>query len=120
MTLTATQLTRLRHLSGGIVGESEKDFLTDDELQAEYTAADNDFELAVVYVLRLRVGMTAAFIDRNHDLNSEQLSQRHKHLRGLLDWWEMQVGVGGSKLSTAKLDLNIDTDAEDERLSDDD
>lgn len=116
MTLTASQLVRLRQMSGGIVGNTERDYLTDQMLQEEYTAAGGDFERAVVGVLRLRVGMTAAFVDKKLDLNSEQLSQRHKHLLALLAYWEGRTGDGGALITTGNLDMNIDTDAADVRL----
>lgn len=110
MTLTAAQLTRLRRLTGGVVKTSEPDYLTDAELQAEYTAAGGSFDLAVVYVLRLRVAMTAPLTDRSYAIEqtSESLSQRHAHLRDLLREAEARAGVGGARLKVGALDLGLD------------
>lgn len=115
MALTATQLQRLRHLTGGIVAEAERDYLTDTELQAEYTEAGGDFQLTIVYVLRLRIGMTAPFIDKSFGIEagSEQLSQRHTHMKGLLAYWEGVLGLSGTPLTVGTLDLGLDTDSTD-------
>lgn len=109
MALSATELIRLRHLSGGIVGTSEKDYLTDDELQAEYTAAENDFDTTIVYVLRLRCAMTATFTDVSNLEGGESRSQRHKHLCELLNQWERRTGLDGGNPSTGMISLGIDT-----------
>jgi hypothetical protein len=115
MALSATQLTRLRHLTGGVVETSEADYLTDTQLQAEYTEANEDFDTTIVYVLRLRVGMSVRWTDRsyNSEQTSENLSQRHRHLKDLLALWEARTGLAGGTLSVATLDLDIDTDYDD-------
>lgn len=115
MALTATELVRLRQLTGGVVGTSEKDYLTDTQLQAEYSAASENFDTTVVAVLRLRVGMTAAFVDGSYgvETTSESLSQRHRHLKDLLTFWEGRTGLGGSGLSTGMLGLALDAEADD-------
>ena len=115
MTLTAAQLTRLRQLSGGVVATSEPDYLTDAQLQAEYASAGNDFDKTVVYVLRLRVGMTAGLTDRSYAIEqtSESLSQRHQQLKALLDEWERRVGLAGAALQAGALDMGLDEDNED-------
>lgn len=112
MALTATQLTRLRQLTGGVVSTSEADYLTDDQLQAEYTAANDDFDTTVVYVLRLRVSMTARWTDISFQVEttSESRSQRHKHLKELLADWEARTGLAGSTLSVGTLDLGLDAE----------
>jgi len=115
MALSATQLTRLRKLTGGVVATSEADYLSDAELQAEYTEAGESWDTTLVYVLRLRVGMTAGLTDRSYNIEqtSESLSQRHAHLKGLLAFWEARTGLAGGTLSVATLDLDIDTDYDD-------
>jgi hypothetical protein len=112
MALSATQLTRLRKLTGGVVATSEADYLTDTELQAEYTEAADSWDTTIVYVLRLRVGMTAVFTDRSYNIEqtSESLSQRHAHLKALLDTWEARAGQAGPVLSVGTLDLGLDTE----------
>lgn len=111
MALSATQLTRLRLLTGGVVSASEPDYLTDTQLQDEYTEA-GDFDTTVVYVLRLRVGMTAALTDRSYNVEqtSEQLSQRHAHLVALLRAAEQSVGLSGSAFRTGTLDTDMDSE----------
>jgi hypothetical protein len=119
MALSATQLTRLRKLTGGVVATSEADYLTDTELQAEYTEAADSWDTTIVYVLRLRVAMTAALTDRsyNSEQTSESLSQRHAHLRALLRDAEQRAGLSGSTFSVGVLDM--DMDSEDDDLDDD-
>lgn len=113
MALTATQLTRLRYMTGGIVGTSERDYLTDGELQNEYTEAGNDFDKTIVYVLRLRCAMTAGFTDVSNLEGSESRSQRHAQLCALLEYWERKTGLAGGKITAGAVDLNIDTDLQD-------
>jgi hypothetical protein len=113
MALTATQLTRLRYMTGGIVGQSERDYLTDTELQTEYTEAGSDFDKAVVGVLRLRCAMTAGFTDVSNLEGSESRSQRHAHLCELLSYWESKTGLAGGRITAGAIDLDIDTDLDD-------
>lgn len=113
MALTATQLTRLRDLTGGRTNTRDRDHLTDTELQAEYTETGDDWNLTIVGVLRRRIGMAAAYVDKSHDINSISLSQRVKHMRDLLKDAEEVAGVTGSILSVGVIDYNIDTDADD-------
>lgn len=119
MALSATQLTRLRLLTGGVVATSEADYLTDTQLQAENTEAAGDFDTTVVYVLRLRVAMTALLTDRSYNIEqtSESLSQRHDHLKALLSAAEQRVGLSGSTFSVGLLDMDMDSESDD--LSDD-
>lgn len=110
-TLSAALLTRLRMLSGGVVGTSEKDYLTDAQLQAEYTEAGNDFDKTVVLVLRLRVGMTATYTAATTDIGTtEQRNQRHEHLKGLLAEWEARTGMGGGYAQIGIMSLGLDYD----------
>jgi hypothetical protein len=116
MALSADELILLRQTAGGIVGSTEKDYLTDPQLQSRYTAANEDFDLTIVYVLRLRVGMTAGFVDKSLELNSESLDQRHQHLVDLLAYWENITGVSGgagSLLQLGTLDTGLDYEADD-------
>lgn len=112
MALTAADLLKLRRLTGGVVKASEPDYLTDAELQAEFAAAGGAFDLAVVYVLRLRVAMTAPLTDRAYAIEqtSESLSQRHAHLRALLADAEARLGLGGARLTVGVMDLGLDKD----------
>lgn len=112
MALTATQYTRLRDQTGGRTTSNDKDHLTDTELQEEYDDAGS-WDLAVVYVLRRRLGMASVYVDKTMDLNSEQLSQRREAMERLLARAEAKAGVAGSTLSAGVLDLNIDTDSDD-------
>ena len=113
MTLTAAQLTRLRMLTGGVVAASEPDYLTDAQLQSEYASAGNDFDKTVVYVLRLRVGMTAGLTDRSYavEQTSESLSQRHQQLKALLQEWEQRLSLAGAPLKAGVLDMGLNEDA---------
>jgi len=115
MALSATQLTRLRKLTGGVVATSEADYLTDTELQAEYTEAAGSWDTTIVYVLRLRVAMTATLTDRSYNIEqtSESLSQRHAHLKALLSAAEQRVGLSGAALIVGTLDLGLDSDDDD-------
>lgn len=116
MALSATQLTRLRLLTGGVVSASEADYLTDTQLQAEYTEAAEDWDTTVVYVLRLRVAMTAALTDRSYNIEqtSESLSQRHAHLKALLSAAEQRAGLSGGAFGVGMLDLDMDAEAGDD------
>lgn len=113
MALSATELTRLRRLTGGVVDSSAPDYLDDTALQAEYTSAGEDFNTTIVYVLRLRVGMLSYLYDRSLDLNSESLSQRRDGMRQLLQDWEKRTGLAGGSLEVGTIDYNIYTDIDD-------
>lgn len=109
MALTATQYTRLRDLTGGRTTTSDRDHLTDAELQDEYDDASSVWDTAIVYVLRRRIGMASAYVDKSMDLNSESLSQRVENMRDMLKDAEERAGVSGGTLSVGKLKHNINT-----------
>lgn len=111
--LTASQLTRLRDLTGGRTTSEDDDHLTDDELQDEYDAASGSWDLGIVYVLQRRVGMAARAIDKSLDLNSQSLSQYVDHLRDLLKDAELRAGVTPGRITVGKLKLNINTKLDD-------
>lgn len=113
MALSDTQLTRLRDLTGGRTNPKDRDHLTDAELQGEYTDTGENWLLAIVYVLRRRIAMSASYVDKSHDINSISLSQKSKHMRDLLKDAERQAGVSGGTLTTGVIDYNIDTDYDD-------
>jgi hypothetical protein len=113
MALTATELTRLRDLTGGRTVTNERDHLTDTELQAESTAAAAVWDTTVVYVLRRRLGMATGYVNKNMDLNSENLEAYVKHLRGLLEDAEALAALQPGVLSIGSLDHNLDTDYDD-------
>jgi len=112
MTLSVTQYTRLRDLTGGRTTTNDKDHLNDTELQAEYDDAGS-WDAAVVYVLRRRIGMTAVYVDKSMDLNSESLNQRYQNMEKLLKQAEARAGMAGGSLQAGVIDLNIDTDYDD-------
>lgn len=114
MALSAAEYLELRDLTGGRTTTNDKDHLTDAELQAVYdNRAGSDWDLAVVYVLRRRLGMAAVYIDKSMDLNSESLNQRYANMEKLLARAEKTAGVSGGSLSVGVIDLNIDTDYDD-------
>lgn len=114
MALTADELTELRQLTGGVTNTNDKDHLTDAQLQATYdNRAGSDWDLAIVHVLRRRLGMAAVYTDKTMDLNSESLNQRYQNMEKLLVRAEKNAGVSGGSLSTGTIDLNIDTDYDD-------
>ena len=112
-TLSATELTRLRDLTGGRTVANERDHLTDTELQAEYDAASSDWDVTYVYVLRRRLGMASAYVNKSMDLNSESLSQYRDHLQKLLEQAEARAGLSGGALSVGNFDHNLDVDYDD-------
>lgn len=114
-TLTATQITRLRKMTGD-TNTSEPD-LTDAELQAEYDLAESDMDVAAVYILRLRMGMAAKLTDVSHSegegSTSEQRSQRRKAIQDLLAYYEGVTGMfGGGELQAGVISLGLDEDEE--------
>lgn len=113
MILSATELTRLRMLTGGVIATNEPDYLTDDQLQAEYTEADSDFDITIVYVLRLRCAMLSVLIDGTGEYMVERRSQRREAVCSLLETWERRTGLSAGVIETGNLDMNLDTDAED-------
>lgn len=113
MPLSATELTRLRDLTGGRTNTSERDHLTDAELQAEYTDAAEVWNTTIVYVLRRRLGMATAYVNKSLDLNSTSMKQYRDHLADLLAEAESRAGLSGGVLTTGTLDYNLDTDYDD-------
>lgn len=109
MALSAEQYTRLRDLTGGRTTTGDKDHLTDEELQAEHDDAGSDWDTAVVYVLRRRIGMAAVYVDKSMDLNSESLNQRVQNMRDLLEDAEARAGLVAGKLTTSKMKYNLNT-----------
>jgi len=107
MTLTATEYTRLRDLTGGRTTTSDKDHLTDAELQAEYDDAGS-WDASVVYVLRRRLGMAAVYVDKSMDVNSESLNQRVKNMERMLEKAEARAGLGGNTITTGEIDTALD------------
>ncbi len=112
MALTATELTTLRHMTGGIVATPEKDYLTDDQLQAEYAAAGGDFERAIARVLRRRWGMLSVNISMAAGAASgaNAFQQRFEHIERLLKYWEARTGEGGGLLSVGTMSLGLDSE----------
>lgn len=114
MALTADEFTELRQLTGGVTNTSDKDHLTDAQIQAIYdNRAGADWNLTLVHILRRRLGMASVFVDKSTDVNSEQMSQRREALKELLKLAEANAGVSGSALQVGVIDLNIDTDYDD-------
>lgn len=111
MALTATELTTLRHMSGGIVATNEADYLTDQQLQAEYDAA-TDWDNAIVRVLRRRWAMTSVMISMAAGMGSgaNSLQQHFEHLERLLQYWEARTGDAGPALTVGTFDLGLDTE----------
>lgn len=112
MTLSATEYTRLRDLTGGRTVTSDDDHLTDTELQAEYDAAGG-WELGVVYVLRRRYRMLAGFFNVSRELNSETRVQKREALGKMLEDAERALGLSGSPLYTGTLDTGLDSESTD-------
>jgi hypothetical protein len=113
MPLSSTQYLKLRDLTGGRTKTSSKDHLTDAELQAEFDDAASDWNTAIVYVLRRRLGMASGYVNKTLDLNSTSMAQYRDHLQKLLDAAEKRAGLSGGTLSGGTLDLNLDTDYDD-------
>lgn len=109
MTLTATEYTRLRDLTGGRTTTEDKDHLTDTELQEEFDDAGSVWDKGIVWVLRRRIGMASPYVDKSMDLNSNSLSQRVENMRKLLTDAEARTGLSGTIISTGMMDLDIDT-----------
>lgn len=107
MTLSATEYTRLRDLTGGRTNTKDRDHLTDAELQAEYDAAGS-WDVATVYVLQRRIAMCSAYVDKAHDVNSISLSQKVKHMRDLLKDARDAAGLTGFTIQTGALDTSLD------------
>jgi len=113
MALTATELTKLRHLTGGVTEGNEPDHLTDTELQAEYTAVADSFDSTILPVLRLRVGMAAVYVNGSPEFGIEQYEARWTHLRRLLDYYEQKFGESGTLLQSGTLELGLDRESSD-------
>lgn len=111
MALTATELTRLRHLTGGVVATTAPDHLSDTELQAEYTDAGDDFDNTIIPVIRLRLGMAAVYVNGAPEFGIEQYESRFQHLQRLLTYYEGLFGESGTLIQTGEIDTGIDYEA---------
>lgn len=118
MALTATELTRLRHLTGGIVATNAPDYLSDTELQAEYTAVADVFNDTIIPVIRLRLGMAAVYVNGSPEFGIEQFESRFQHLKRLLEYYEGLFGESGTLLQTGALETGLDREATDTDLLD--
>jgi hypothetical protein len=107
--LTPAQGAILRNRIGDNIAGGE--VLSDTVLDAAYTAAGLDLDLATVEALQQLIGIYAMRVDvtDTNTLITEKLSQRHVALEKLLKYWESKTGTAGGKLTTGKLKLNIDT-----------
>lgn len=112
MALTATELTTLRHMTGGIVATAEPDYLTDDQLQAEHTTGGGDFDHTIARVLRRRWGMLSVNISMAAGAGSgaNAFQQRFDHIERLLKYWEVRTGESGGMIAAGTLDLGLDSE----------
>lgn len=113
MALTATELTKLRQLTGGVTEGNEPDHLTDTQLQAEYTAVADVFNSTILPVIRLRLGMAAVYVDGSPEHGIEQYEARWRHLLRLLEYWEGVFGESGTLLQSGTLELGLDREPTD-------
>jgi hypothetical protein len=111
MALTTSQKTLLRQRTGDTNTDDPK--VTDAQLDEDYASAEDDLDETTVLVLRRLIGIYAVQVDVNLDLNSEARSQRFEQLSKVLDYWERQTGLSGTRIRIGSLDMNIDTDIED-------
>ena len=109
MALSATELLRLRDLTGGRTNTNDLDHLTDEELQAEFSLASAGWAEAVVLVLRRRLAMASKYVNKAMDLNSDSMSQYVEHLRDLLEDAEAQADMTPGNLSVKLLRHSLNT-----------
>lgn len=110
-TLTATELKRLRSMTGDTTQPYD---VSDLEMNDEYTNAESDFDTAIVYVLRIRLGKAIKFVDRSTSTaetgGSVANNQRWEHIKQLLEYWEQKTGLSGGGIFAGTMDLGLDED----------
>ncbi len=106
--LTPAQGAILRNRIGDTDTDDPK--LTDTLLDALYTTAGSDLDLATVGALQELVGIYAMQVNIGGASQvSEQRIQRQEKLVDLRDYWETKTGTAGGKLSIGKIKHNINT-----------
>jgi len=108
--LTAAQGATLRRR----IGDKTYEELTDTELDAIYTAAGLDLDLATVNAIQELMGIYAMHVnisDPQGDV-SEERGQRFKNLQDLLRYWEDTIGTSGTALALGTLETGLDYESD--------
>lgn len=116
LVLTDAQGARLRNRVGDVDTADPK--LSDTVLDAIYTDANSNLDVATVYALQELVGIYSMHVNVGGltEIN-EQRGDRVKRLEERLAYWEKQAGLSGGSLTAGTLDYNIDTDYDDLNLA---
>ncbi len=113
--LTEAQGAILRNRIGDTDIDEPK--LSDVVLDACYTEAENNLDLATVKALQQLVGIYAMHVRVSGSSElTEDRQQRYEHLKEWLAYWETQTGTTNGlskKLRRGRMRLSIDTDADD-------
>jgi len=111
-TLTAEQITYIRETSGD---NCTPYYVSDEFMQWLYdNKAGSDDCALIVHILRVMDAKTAPLTNEGSDGQSKSLSQKHQQIRALRAEWEERCGMAGPALGMSAIDLNIDTDCENE------
>jgi hypothetical protein len=78
---------------------SDGDVFTDDQLNILYTLAGSDVTETILMVLRAIAADTAKLTDYRIAQSAESLSQAHKHIKDLMDYWEEQAQTGAQQVA---------------------
>ena len=93
--LTTTQRFIVQTQSG--IGTAEGVF-TNDQLDTFYDYAGSDVDKTILFVLRSIAADTAKLHDYRIAQSAENLSQVHKQIKGLVEYWEEQVQSGDQQV----------------------
>jgi hypothetical protein len=101
------------------IGDTQS-VLSDTVLDAVYTAAGLDLDVATVGALQQLLGIYAMQSDvtDSNTIITERRSQRYDKLQDLLKYWEGVTGTIGTALQLGTLDTGIDREATDTDLLD--
>lgn len=90
---------------------------SEDELNVYYDLAvaiypDKSYvDVVTVYALRGILADAAKRVDYIQNESQENLSQRFRQIKALLDFWESKVGLNVPELGFGVINLGIDTDS---------